>query len=123
MIRGDREGAIGRNLRTKVNANIGTSPGEINPGKEIEKARIAESAGASVAVGAGADYLCYITPAEHLALPTPGDVREGIIVCRIAAHIGDTVKMQQAMNRDRALAEILRRQDRALCAEISVPSR
>jgi phosphomethylpyrimidine synthase len=48
--------------------------------------------GASIASGAGADYLCYITPAEHLGLPDPGQVREGLIAFRIAAHIGDSVK-------------------------------
>ena len=53
---------------------------------------IAGCAGASIASGAGADYLCYITPAEHLGLPTPDHVREGLIAFRIAAHIGDSVK-------------------------------
>jgi len=53
---------------------------------------IAGCAGASIAAGAGADYLCYITPAEHLGLPTPDHVREGLIAFRIAAHIGDSVK-------------------------------
>ena len=53
---------------------------------------IAGCAGASVASAAGADYLCYITPAEHLGLPTPEAVKEGLIAFRIAAHIGDTVK-------------------------------
>jgi len=53
---------------------------------------IAGCVGASIASGAGADYLCYITPAEHLSLPTPEQVREGLIAFRIAAHIGDSVK-------------------------------
>jgi phosphomethylpyrimidine synthase len=53
---------------------------------------IAGCAGASVASAAGADYLCYITPAEHLGLPSPEAVKEGLIAFRIAAHIGDTVK-------------------------------
>ena len=53
---------------------------------------IAGCAGASIASGAGADYLCYITPAEHLGLPNPDQVREGLIAFRIAAHIGDSVK-------------------------------
>ena len=53
---------------------------------------IAGAAGASTASGAGADYLCYITPAEHLGLPGPDAVKEGLIAFRIAAHIGDTVK-------------------------------
>jgi phosphomethylpyrimidine synthase len=53
---------------------------------------IAGAVGASTASAAGADYLCYITPAEHLGLPGPDAVKEGLIAFRIAAHIGDTVK-------------------------------
>ncbi len=53
---------------------------------------IAGAAGASTASAAGADYLCYITPAEHLGLPGLDAVKEGLIAFRIAAHIGDTVK-------------------------------
>lgn len=53
---------------------------------------IAGACGGSAASAAGADYLCYITPAEHLGLPTPAAVKEGLIAFRIAAHIGDTVK-------------------------------
>jgi phosphomethylpyrimidine synthase len=68
---------------------------------------IAGCAGASIASGAGADYLCYITPAEHLGLPTPEHVREGLIAFRIAAHIGDSVKYglspaDAAVSRNRA---------------------
>jgi len=58
---------------------------------------IAGCAGASAAAAAGADYLCAITPAEHLGLPGPGHVQEGLIAFRIAAHIGDTVRL----NRDK----------------------
>ena len=53
---------------------------------------VAGCAGGSLASAAGADYLCYITPAEHLGLPSPEAVKEGLIAFRIAAHIGDTVK-------------------------------
>lgn len=53
---------------------------------------IAGCVGASIASGAGADYLCYITPAEHLGLPNPEQVREGLVAFRIAAHIGDSIK-------------------------------
>ena len=53
---------------------------------------IAGCAGASAASAAGADYLCYITPSEHLGLPGPQQVKEGLIAFRIAAHIGDVVK-------------------------------
>jgi len=65
---------------------------------------IAGCVGASIASGAGADYLCYITPSEHLGLPGPEQVREGLIAFKIAAHIGDSMKY--GLNgRDRALAE------------------
>jgi phosphomethylpyrimidine synthase len=53
---------------------------------------IAGAVGASMASGAGADYLCYITPSEHLRLPSVDDVREGLVAFRIAAHIGDSMK-------------------------------
>ncbi len=53
---------------------------------------IAGCVGASIASGAGADYLCYITPSEHLGLPDIGQVREGLIAFKIAAHIGDSMK-------------------------------
>lgn len=59
---------------------------------------IAGCAGASIASAAGADYLCYITPAEHLGLPGRESVKEGLIAFRIAAHIGDTVKYKNVGN-------------------------
>jgi phosphomethylpyrimidine synthase len=48
--------------------------------------------GGAVASAAGADVLCYLTPAEHLRLPTVDDVRDGVIATRIAAHSGDLAK-------------------------------
>jgi phosphomethylpyrimidine synthase len=51
--------------------------------------------GASAAVAAGADYLCSVTPSEHLGLPGPDQVKEGLIAFRIAAHIGDMVKLKK----------------------------
>ena len=65
---------------------------------------IAGCVGASIASGAGADYLCYITPSEHLGLPGPDQVREGLIAFKIAAHIGDSMKYGLD-GRDRALSE------------------
>jgi phosphomethylpyrimidine synthase len=64
---------------------------------------IAGCVGASLAAGAGADYLCYITPSEHLGLPGPEQVREGLIAFKIAAHIGDSIKYGMA-DIDRNLA-------------------
>jgi phosphomethylpyrimidine synthase len=48
--------------------------------------------GGAISAGAGTDFLCYVTPAEHLRLPTADDVREGVMATRIAAHAGDLVK-------------------------------
>ncbi len=48
--------------------------------------------GGAVAAAAGADVLCYLTPAEHLRLPTIEDVRDGVIATKIAAHSGDMAK-------------------------------
>ena len=64
---------------------------------------IAGCVGASIASGAGADYLCYITPSEHLGLPGIEQVREGLIAFRIAAHIGDSIKYGLS-ERDKKLA-------------------
>jgi len=48
--------------------------------------------GGAIAAAAGTDFLCYVTPSEHLGLPEPEDVRQGVIASRIAAHAGDIVK-------------------------------
>ena len=48
--------------------------------------------GGALAAYHGADFLCYVTPAEHLKLPTPADVREGVIATRIAGHAADIAR-------------------------------
>ncbi len=53
---------------------------------------ITSAIGGAIAAAAGADFLCYVTPAEHLRLPSLDDVREGIIAAKIAAHAGDLAK-------------------------------
>lgn len=53
---------------------------------------IACAIGGALAASAGADFLCYVTPGEHLRLPTVQEVREGVIAARIAAHAGDIAK-------------------------------
>lgn len=53
---------------------------------------ITAAIGGAIAAANGADFLCYVTPAEHLRLPTPDDMVEGIIATRIAAHAADIVK-------------------------------
>jgi phosphomethylpyrimidine synthase len=57
--------------------------------------------GGAIAAAAGADFLCYVTPSEHLAIPDVDDVREGVIASRIAAHAADIAKgVKGAMNQD-----------------------
>lgn len=67
---------------------LGPLPTDIAAGYD----HITSAIGGALAASAGADYLCYVTPAEHLGLPSADDVREGVIASRIAAHIGDIAK-------------------------------
>ncbi len=61
--------------------------------------------GGAVAAAAGTDFLCYVTPAEHLSLPDPEDVRQGVMASRLAAHAGDIVKgVKGAEEWDRAMS-------------------
>jgi len=73
---------------------------------------IAGAIGGAVAAAAGADFLCYVTPAEHLTLPDAEDVRRGVIAARIAAHAGDIVKgVGGAMAWDTKMAAARKRLD------------
>ena len=66
---------------------------------------ITSAIGGAIAGAAGADFLCYVTPSEHLRLPDLEDVREGVIACRIAAHAADIAKgVKGAMDWDREMA-------------------
>lgn len=81
---------------------------DIAPGYD----HIVAAIGGTVAAAAGADFLCYVTPAEHLGLPTDDDVREGLIASRIAAHAADIVKgVPGALERDLELARARKRLD------------
>lgn len=53
---------------------------------------IVSAIGGAVAASYGADFLCYVTPSEHLGIPDLKDVEEGVIASRIAAHAGDIAK-------------------------------
>ena len=67
---------------------------------------IAGAIGGAIAAVAGADFLCYVTPAEHLGLPTIEDVRLGVIASKIAAHAADIVKLgKKAIKRDIELSK------------------
>lgn len=66
---------------------------------------VACAIGGAVAGAAGADFLCYVTPAEHLCLPDVDDVREGVVVTKIAAHAADIARGHKlAMERDRQMS-------------------
>jgi phosphomethylpyrimidine synthase len=66
---------------------------------------IAAAIGGAVAGAAGADFLCYVTPAEHIKLPNINDVKEGLIASKIAAHAADIAKgVPGAMERDRKMS-------------------
>ncbi len=67
---------------------LGPLPTDVAPGYD----HITAAIGGTLAAAAGADFLCYVTPTEHLGLPAPDDVREGVIASRIAAHCADIVK-------------------------------
>lgn len=67
---------------------------------------VACAIGGAFAAYYGADFLCYVTPAEHLCLPSPEDVREGVIVTKIAAHAADLArKRPKALLRDLEMAK------------------
>jgi phosphomethylpyrimidine synthase len=66
---------------------------------------ITSAIGGAIAGAAGADFLCYVTPSEHLRLPDLDDVREGVIASRIAAHAADIAKgVKGAMDWDNEMA-------------------
>jgi phosphomethylpyrimidine synthase len=82
---------------------------------------IVSAIGGAIAASAGADFLCYVTPAEHLGLPSAADVRDGLIASRIAAHAADIVKnVPGARDRDRAMSEARKRLDWAAQRELSI---
>ena len=68
--------------------------------------------GGAIAAAAGADFLCYVTPSEHLRLPDVQDVRDGVIASRIAAHAADIAKgVKGAMDKDIAMAKCRKKLD------------
>ncbi|KGK98307.1 thiamine biosynthesis protein ThiC [Methanococcoides methylutens] len=70
---------------------------DVSPGRD----HIVTAIGAATSASHGCDFLCYVTPAEHLALPNKEDVIEGVKTSKIAAHVGDMVKLGK---RDQDLA-------------------
>lgn len=81
---------------------------DIAPGYD----HITAAIGGAVAAAAGASFLCYVTPAEHLKLPDADDVKEGIISARIAAHAADIAKgIKGAREWDRKMSDARKRLD------------
>jgi len=80
---------------------LGPLPTDIAPGYD----HITSAIGGAIAGAAGADYLCYVTPSEHLRLPNLEDVREGVMASKLAAHIADIAKgVPGAWERDLKMA-------------------
>ncbi|WP_291320169.1 phosphomethylpyrimidine synthase ThiC [Desulfonatronospira sp.] len=80
---------------------LGPLPTDIAAGYD----HITSAIGGAIAGAAGADFLCYVTPAEHLGLPGEDDVHQGVMAARIAAHIADLSKgLPGAADKDRQMA-------------------
>ncbi|HWJ03716.1 MAG TPA: B12 lower ligand biosynthesis ThiC-like protein BzaB [Verrucomicrobiae bacterium] len=80
---------------------LGTLATDVAPGYD----HITSAIGGAIAGAAGADFLCYVTPAEHLGLPTEQDVKEGVMAARIAAHAADLARGdKRAWERDLQMA-------------------
>lgn len=81
---------------------------DIAPGYD----HITSAIGGAIAAQAGANFLCYVTPAEHLRLPDENDVREGIVASKIAAHAADiALGLPGARDRDNAMAQVRHKLD------------
>jgi phosphomethylpyrimidine synthase len=80
---------------------LGPLTTDIAPGYD----HITAAIGGAIAATAGADFLCYVTPAEHLCIPNADDVRAGVIAARIAGHSADIAKgLPGAIERDRQMS-------------------
>jgi phosphomethylpyrimidine synthase len=79
---------------------LGPLPADCGAGYD----HITAAIGAANAARHGADLICYITPAEHLALPNEADVREGVRVTRLAVHIGDVAKYPRRREREKQVS-------------------
>ncbi|MBU6391743.1 MAG: phosphomethylpyrimidine synthase ThiC [Planctomycetes bacterium] len=81
---------------------------DIAPGYD----HITSAIGGAIAASAGADFLCYVTPTEHLSLPSPTDVRSGVMAARIAAHAADIAKgIKSAWEWDKRMSQFRRKRD------------
>ena len=107
------EVAANRKLQKRLCHNapfyvLGPLVTDIAPGYD----HITAAIGGAVAASTGADWLCYVTPAEHLRLPDANDVREGLVATRIAAHAADIAKgVPHARDIDNKMSAARRRVD------------
>jgi len=92
---------------------------DIAPGYD----HITSAIGGAIAAASGADFLCYVTPAEHLRLPDINDVKEGIIASKIAAHAADIAKgVPHAREIDNNMAEARHKLDWDAMFELAIDS-
>ncbi|MEO5359243.1 MAG: phosphomethylpyrimidine synthase ThiC [Nitrospirota bacterium] len=94
---------------------LGPVTTDIAPGYD----HITSAVGAALSASYGVDFLCYVTPAEHLGLPFTEDVREGVIAAKIAAHIGDMVKLSDT-DRDKQISKARRDMDWAAQFKLAI---
>ncbi|MDR2605248.1 MAG: phosphomethylpyrimidine synthase ThiC [Desulfovibrio sp.] len=93
---------------------LGPLVSDVCPGYD----HIAGAIGGALAVEAGADFLCYLTPAEHLTLPDRDDVRAGVTASRIAAQAGErALGRPHALKREQAMSEARKKLDWKLMQE------
>jgi phosphomethylpyrimidine synthase len=93
---------------------------DIAPGYD----HITSAIGGAVAGASGADFICYVTPSEHLGLPSESDVKAGIIAVRIAAHAADIAKgVKGAMEWDIEMSKARKKRDWKRQFELSIDPR
>lgn len=96
---------------------LGPITTDIAPGYD----HITSAIGGALAGKAGADFLCYVTPAEHLCLPSIEDVKLGVIASKIAAHVADLAKgIKSAIERDAKMGKARKNLDWNAQAELSI---
>jgi phosphomethylpyrimidine synthase len=96
---------------------LGPITTDIAPGYD----HITAAIGGAMAAKAGADFLCYVTPAEHLCLPTAEDVRQGVIATRLAAHVADVASgSESAQKWDARMGQARKNLDWDAQAELAI---
>lgn len=99
---------------------LGPLPTDVAPGYD----HVVGAIGGALAASCGADFLCYVTPKEHVGLPGPEDVYEGVIATRIAAHIADLARgLPAAVDRDRRMGQARAARDWDAMLSLSLTTR